>query len=259
MFAVLFFVAAGAELWAAPKPVTIFAFDDHTIPFKSNLYLTMVSGTKYPGNPVLQHGPAGSPDANRAQFYGSIIRIGEKFRMWYCAEDDATESIATGRSVSFRPAYAESTDGIHWTGPELGLVDYKGNTRNNLLHFTPKPDFSLTEPLYSSVLYEPDGPDPNKRYKMALYGRFYDRKDTGHTKAMSTIYPYFSADGLRWKLCAPFSARGTGAEGERGGVEFRRPAAYRNPGRAWSPCRRVLGTERGHRVTSWIGRARTVA
>jgi hypothetical protein len=38
---------------------------------------------------------------------------------------------------------------------------------------------------------------------MALYGRFYDSSDTQHKHLKSTIYPYFSANGLRWNLAVP--------------------------------------------------------
>jgi hypothetical protein len=190
----------GLSAHARPEAITIFAFDDVTIPFKQNLHLTMAPARKYPGNPVLPHGPEGSPDGHRAQFYGSVIRVSGKYRMWYCAEDRESDPV---RSSSFRPAYAESQDGIRWSKPELGLVEYRGNKRNNLLLFLPTPHFELTEPLASFVLYEPEDPNPGHRYKMALYGRFFDAADTGHKNYKSTIYPYFSADGLRWNLATP--------------------------------------------------------
>lgn len=181
--------------------ITIFSFDDYTLPFKDNLFLTMVQAKKYPGNPIVPRGPEGSPDAHRAQFYGTVIRVDDKYRMWYAA--DSEPSTVDVHSSFFRPAYAESTDGIHWTKPDLGLVDFKGNTNNNLLEFTPQPNFALTEPLYVAVLYEPSDPDPSRRYKMALYGRFYLASDVNHKHQRSTIYPYFSADGLHWKLALP--------------------------------------------------------
>lgn len=188
------------KLEPSSAPLSIFSFDNVTIPFTQNLLLTMVPATKYPGNPVLPHGPAGSPDAERAQFYGSIIKIDGKYRMWYCAESAPAGGM---RSSSFRPAYAESDDGIHWTKPKLGLVEFNGDRNNNLLHFTPRPHFELTEPLASFVLYEPSDPDPEHRYKMPLYGRFYDADDVEYKHPKSTIYPYFSADGLRWRLATP--------------------------------------------------------
>ena len=54
----------------------------------------------------------------------SILKDGNRYRMWY--RGGGTE----------RPhlwGYAESTDGIHWVKPELGLIEYRGSTKNNLV------------------------------------------------------------------------------------------------------------------------------
>jgi hypothetical protein len=185
----------------AQDPITVFSFDDGTIPFTANLKLTMVQATKYAGNPVVPRGAPGTPDAHRVQFYGTVIRVGDKYRMWYAADSAASE--VDSHATTFRPAYAESADGIHWTKPPLGLVEFNGNKKNNLLQFSPQPNFALSEPLYVAVLYEPSDPDASRRYKMALYGRFYRTSDPEHKKPKSTIYPYFSADGLHWKLALP--------------------------------------------------------
>ena len=62
---------------------TFFAFDDHSIPFSQNLKLVMNPPRKHAANPVVRRGAAGSPDSWAVQFYGSVIRDGERFRMWY--------------------------------------------------------------------------------------------------------------------------------------------------------------------------------
>jgi hypothetical protein len=86
----LFLVWLGVLETSHAAEHVIFSFDDHAIPFKLNLRLTLVAPEKYAGNPVVPRGPRGSVDAFRAQFYGSVIRVGAKFRMWYMAgADDA--------------------------------------------------------------------------------------------------------------------------------------------------------------------------
>jgi hypothetical protein len=65
----------------AVTEASFFAFDDYSIPFRHNLYLTMHAAEKHPDNPVMAQGPAGAPDDYGAQFYGSIIREGGKLRM----------------------------------------------------------------------------------------------------------------------------------------------------------------------------------
>jgi len=186
-------------------PIHIFAFDDDTIPYKENLKLTMVSPQKYPGNPILSPGPEGSVDAIRAQFYGSVIRVGQKFRMWYSAISDTTVAGSVSRSA--RIAYAESSDGIHWVKPVLGLTAFQGNKRNNLVGMPPYLDFSRIEPLACFVLYEPEEKNSARRYKMAVYGRYYlsdeAKKRIPGDNVPSSIYPFFSEDGLNWQLAVP--------------------------------------------------------
>src|SRR5437660_8466656 len=52
--------------------VTMFAFDDVSIPFKDNLSLSMHAAQKHADNPVLTLGKKGEPDEYRAQFYGTV-------------------------------------------------------------------------------------------------------------------------------------------------------------------------------------------
>ena len=183
---------------------TAFAFDDYSIPYKENLKLTLAVPDKHPSNPVVRPGPPGSVDELAAQFYGSVIRVGDKFRMWYVA---ISRDKSQGTNKPYvRIAYAESNDGIRWEKPELGLTSFNGSTRNNLVRMSPDMDYRQMEPLVSLVLYEPDDPDPARRYKMAAYGRY--RSGTRYPEVPadnrpSTIYPYFSADGLDWRLALP--------------------------------------------------------
>ena len=78
-----------------------------------------------------------------------------------------------------RYAWATSTDGIHWEKPSLGLVEFEGSKQNNLF---PTPE-SLR--LWH-VVYDPDDPDPQRRYKGFL--GFRGRR------------PVVSPDGLRWQV-----------------------------------------------------------
>ena len=54
----------------------------------------------------------------------TVLDEGEKLRMWYICRDEEN-----------RPnvAYAESTDGVAWLKPSLGIVDYEGSRDNNLV------------------------------------------------------------------------------------------------------------------------------
>jgi hypothetical protein len=79
--------------------------------------------------------------------------------------------------------YALSRDGIRWSRPNLGLVRYHESTHNNLVQLDnggPIPGST------SLVLYEPDEPRPERRFKMI--------REISPTQ----IHAAFSSDGLRW-------------------------------------------------------------
>ena len=196
-----FFIDNGKALTLyAAQPVrsdsaTFFAFDDHAIPFRENLLLRMRHAHKHPDNPVVPRGEAGDPDHVRAQYYGSVVRDGDRYRMWYVAAgSEAEHRPLSDRFDGWRPAYAESTDGVHWTKPMLGLVDYRGSTSNNLVAVDP-PDATG---VHLVVLDESDNPDTSQRYKMLLTVACHLRGEE-----RSTSLPLQSGDGFHWRTMTP--------------------------------------------------------
>lgn len=84
--------------------------------------------------------------------------------------------------------YAESTDGVHWTKPMLRQFKYQGSLENNFV--TPDPTLQWNANAMENVVYDPDDPDPNRRYKgfLGVEGR----------------QPIASPDGIQWtQLNAP--------------------------------------------------------
>lgn len=190
LFVVCLFFASvqSEEYFDETKVTTLFAFDRVSIPYTQNLRLEMQKPDRHPNNPVLDRGPAGSADSNAVQFYGSIIRENGTFRMWYVAADDSRGDKSVPRSSPWRVAYAESEDGMHWTKPNLGLVEHNGSTDNNLV---------LMNPYFGTVnvkvIRDDPDPDPNRRYKMGAHVWFPKNK-----VRLGTLAPYVSPDGFRW-------------------------------------------------------------
>jgi hypothetical protein len=179
-----------AEYFDETKATTLFAFDQVSIPYSQNLRLEMRAPARHPANPVLTRGEPGSPDAMGVQFYGSVIHEGGRYRMWYVAyDDDTANKVASSR---WRPAYAESPDGLHWTKPNLGLVEFRGSKNNNLIQIDPAPLGMIN----LKVLSEPDDSNPERRYKMSTH--VYFRR----SRRLGTLAPFVSADGLSWKMLA---------------------------------------------------------
>lgn len=160
----------------ALKEAVLFAFDRECVPFRNALQMQLLR-SKWDGRgPVIHPGPSGTPDCDGISYYGTVLQTGGKIRLWYLAN-----GTAPGEPDVLRICYAESEDGIHFTKPNLGLVSYGGHTENNIV------DTGINDSIRACVvLYEPDDPDPNRRYKL-----FAEATDFRGCVA-------FSADGLKW-------------------------------------------------------------
>lgn len=102
-------------------------------------------------------------------FYLTVRDEAGKLRLWYnCRDRDNASNLG----------YAESTDGAHWTKPNLGIVDYKGSTANNLVGI---------HSFEGDVSIDPHGPAA-ERY-------FY----VGSLTHEGGMFRFTSPDGLHWK------------------------------------------------------------
>lgn len=182
----------------ASGDMVLFPFDDHTIPWRDNLKLTLAPPRKYPGNPIIKPGPIESPDGYECIVYGTVIKQGTRFRMWYLAGPRADGRIPGDpeRMEFYRPvAYAESADGIHWKKPDLDLVEFRGNKNNNLVLIEPANEPFARPFDFVAVFYEPED-HPERRYKMA----YITYVTKGEKNLCATTATAVSPDGLRWKL-----------------------------------------------------------
>jgi len=117
-------------------------------------------------------------EGNTCAYY-TVFQDGDLYRMYYRGShyDEKTRKRAH-REVA---CYAESSDGIQWTKPELGIVEFDGSKDNNIVwhgvgthNFTPFKDAN------------PDCPS-EARYKALGSGK-------------GGLYAFQSADGIHWKL-----------------------------------------------------------
>jgi hypothetical protein len=111
--------------------------------------------------------------------YWTVFRDGEIVRMYYVG---AELTNADGTKLSSRPiyaCYAESRDGIHWVKPELGLFEFEGSKKNNIVWFAPGLD--------NFTPFKDPNPKcpPDELYKAVSSGK-------------GGLWAYKSADGLHW-------------------------------------------------------------
>ncbi len=108
------------------------------------------------------------------------------YRMWYECYD--IDGWPTTNDTSF--CYCESTDGIRWTKPELGLFDYKGSTANNVLFRQVGPQGAHSRVHGACVFIDSSAP-AESRYKAVSQGMFPAPPDY-------RIAGMYSPDGLTW-------------------------------------------------------------
>ena len=222
--------------------LVLFGFDDRAFPFQGNVQAHLIPGRR--PRFVLEHGPEGSHD-EVLLYYGTVILIDDTFHMWYNGNyGPTTYGHMCYERVNCVICYATSKDGVNWEKPELGLVEFNGSKKNNIVDL-PAPDLWST----CAVLYEPEDSDPNRRFKMV-----YETTSRGGENVA------FSPDGLRWtikekvmpglEMTGLIKFRGVyyvnGQGGSQRPVPGRRLVTYASTDfERWSPCGAV-GLERTH-------------
>ena len=124
-------------------------------------------------------------EGNTSAYY-TIFRDGDRYRMYYRGSHHSSKTRKTTHPEV--TCYAESTDGIHWRKPELGLFEFDGSKKNNIVW-----DGIGTHDFVAFKDGNPDCP-PEARYKGIA---------RGHPRGKKGLYIFQSPDGLRWKLMRP--------------------------------------------------------
>lgn len=110
------------------------------------------------------------------------------FRMWY----DAWMKAGLPSEGARRLAYAESDDGIHWRKPELGLIPFRGSTRNNIV--APRDE---RQSMQGATVFRDDRAPAAERYKLWTKFRPTDREIAAG--ALQGLWAMRSPDGIHWE------------------------------------------------------------
>lgn len=117
--------------------------------------------------------------------YVTMMRDGDRFRMYYRGGGETTQEST---------CMAESTDGIHWIRPKLGLFDFKGSKENNIIWVGRKKAYWES---HNFAPFKDSNPaaKPDEKYKAVALGRYPD--ETGDRKRM--LVALVSPDGVHWR------------------------------------------------------------
>lgn len=182
-----FFPSTGV---AVGEQALLLGIDNYLLPLRENVCLYLSKPT-YRKNPVLAPSKenVNAPDQVASHFYGTVLKDNGKYRMWYypCwskpAGDPYRPKLADLQQGPV--CYAESDDGITWTKPNLGQVEFKGSKNNNAILLSDERIETV------SVIKEESDPDPSRRYKMVY---------NAHNGTTWVIRTATSTDGLNWRF-----------------------------------------------------------
>jgi len=130
---------------------------------------------KFPGNPLIVGG-CGYPSAVREADTGT-------FKLWYQTNTRSTDEDKNAYGI----AYAESKDGLTWTRPKLGLVEWQGSKDNNIVWR----GHAGSRASGQHILDLPESARRGFRYVMAYHTSGGKRNENG-------IHVVGSYDGIHW-------------------------------------------------------------
>lgn len=178
---------------------SLLLLDPRNISAARNALLVLGRVEKHAANPLFREECFADPpkpwEARLDNVYPSVIYDQEDgfFKCWYktfLRDRDSNRTPLDARPhAQYRGGgreegvlYAESSDGIHWRKPELGLVEFAGSRRNNIV---------MSRAVHGihagGVLKDRRDPDPARRFKFI------------HLNARAgRMASCFSADGLNW-------------------------------------------------------------
>ena len=118
--------------------------------------------------------------------YVTVFQDDNRYRMYY--RGSAIGYMPNGVEFAHHPivyCYAESTDGIHWTKPELGLFEFDGSKENNIIWDGVG--------VHAFVPFKDTNPNcpPEARYRAT---------GAGGGGGEHGVYAFQSPDGIHWSL-----------------------------------------------------------
>lgn len=119
--------------------------------------------------------------------YNSIFKDGDIYRMYYRGWNRGKKGELTHDMVW---CYAESKDGIHWTKPDLGLFEFNGSKKNNIVLASRNYGsfhFKLTDNV---TVFKDQNPNVSPD---ALYKALVDRRVPAWV-----LLAFKSPDGIHW-------------------------------------------------------------
>ena len=214
---------------------SLLLLDPRNLASAQNAELALGRVEKHAANPLFREEYFADPpkpwEARLDNVYPSVIYDQEEgiFKCWYKSflrdRDSNSTPLAERPRVAYTGGgreegvlYAESTDGIAWRKPELGLIEFAGSRRNNIVMSRAAHGIHA-----GGVLKDPHDPDPARRYKFI------------HLNARAgRMASCFSADGLTWSQPLLWPDHGAVGDTHNNAIRLRDSGRYVCITRGWS-------------------------
>lgn len=185
----LSFLLAAGSISLAASPSSPIDVGDRRQVFIDRLFLAEAKGVKLRVHPPRKTGEANINtdrpwEAGGLGPYSSVLYVDGTYHMWYHAMDDKLWHTSP---ESGSICYATSRDGIRWEKPELGITEYKGSRKNNIVVGHGAAGMKLGQDGMM-VFLDPNAPG-DERFRMV--NRF------GGKEAVKVLS---SGDGIHWRL-----------------------------------------------------------
>lgn len=208
--------------------------DSRIVAETENAKLSVGKIEKDPGNPLFREDKPW--EVRYDNLYANVIfdRREQVYKCWYSPfiidKATATATEATRKQMTYRQAlakihqremavcYATSRDGIVWEKPELGIIEFDGSKKNNLVK---------RKVHGAGVFKDLRDPDPARRYKMFL-----------ERGGMSVC---FSPDGLHWSKVVRCEEIKVAGDTHNNVLWDDRSGLYTGITRMWADGQRVVG------------------
>src|SRR5262245_22943617 len=149
---------------AEPRSVagrTLLFVDDHDVLYRAGTKRILHPFQPNASNPVIADGKPWE----MAIAWTSIYRDPRsgKYQLWYQAHSGKRAQKKSHETVV---CYAESTDGVHFVKPDLGIHEYNDIAQTNIVLVG---NGGYGDRYCCSVIVDNRDPDASRRYKMAYY------------------------------------------------------------------------------------------
>jgi hypothetical protein len=167
------------------KGCTLLFVDDHHVLYRSGTERVLTQATRHPENPVV----AETKPWELAIGWTSIHRDSQsgKYQLWYQAHAGKRAKLKSHETVV---CYAESTDGVRFVKPDLGLFSFNEIEPTNIVLIG---SGGHGDRYCCSVLVDEREQNPSRRYKLA----YYDWSPI-NGQEFAGLHVAFSPDGVHW-------------------------------------------------------------